>query len=213
MVRVCGPGVRLAVQPPLLAVLLVSSSVAAEPYAAPPPYAPPPAPVVESQFRGAIGASAGTWHNEQDADAGVHASGTLGLWGRFSLSKRIAVQAEIARHKADGNCGEFCTFDAPVIRTYGAMLAVDLRDRGQWMPMLLVGAGLDREDGGFGMKGSHLEGGVGLEYRAEGGFLIGADVRLGGRSIDNGDMILPAVVGGMREGEYRAARITMGIRL
>ena len=64
------------------------------------------------------------------------------------------------------------------------------------------------------------EGGFGLEYRAESRLTVGADARLGGRSIDEDATIQldaansirfagPTV---MREGEYRAVRLTLGVR-
>ncbi len=54
-----------------------------------------------AETRGSIGASAGV---SEDADQGLDASKTLGLWGRIGLSKRLAVQLEIERAKEDYSC-------------------------------------------------------------------------------------------------------------
>jgi hypothetical protein len=171
-----------------------------------------------------IGASAGLWQNEEDAHAGVDSSQTLGLWGRLGLTKRLSGQLELAEHKSGGgDCGDFCTFSPTTIRSMTALLVVDLKDSGKWMPILMAGVGLDRDESelAFPSEATHIEGGLGIEYRAEGGLTFGADVRLGGRSVENGDVILdtggrtpilPAPGVGLREGEYRAARLTLGVR-
>jgi hypothetical protein len=74
------------------------------------------------------------------------------------------------------------------------------------------------------VDGHHFEGGLGLEYRAQGGLVIGLDVRLGGRSLENSDVVIaspdqsPPIIDdgrfvyGVAEGEYRAARLTAGVR-
>jgi hypothetical protein len=123
------------------------------------------------------------------------------------------------------------------IRSGTALLVLDLVDHGRLVPMLLVGAGLDRASSDYvSQAGHHFEGGLGLEYRAAGGFTIGVDVRMGGRSVDDArygatldsTMIEPSscsapeagcgtdtvgLVGytPLREGGYRAARLTIGV--
>lgn len=183
-----------------LAILTSSASVAAE-----------------SQVT--IGASAGLFQNKEDAAAGLDSTETLGLWGRLAFSKRVSGQLEITRHKSEEGCAT-CTFGtATDIRVFSAMLVVDLADSGRWVPTLMAGMGLDRDDGSIPMEGHHIEGGFGLEYRAEGGVTIGADARLGGRSIDDDEVRIQtdgaiAILGPttMRAGEYRTIRLTLGVR-
>jgi hypothetical protein len=171
--------------------------------------------IAEAESRVTVGASVGLWQNEEDANAGIDSSQTLGLWGRFGLTRRVSGQLELAEHKYEGGCGEFCMNTPSTLRSITALVVVDLRDRGPWMPVLLAGMGIDRDESesAFVTEASHIEGGFGLEYRAEGGLTFGADVRMGGRSVD--DELVIAVIpppGAIREGEYRAARVTMGIR-
>lgn len=167
-----------------------------------------------------VGASAGLWQNKQEAEAGIDSTETIGLWARAGLTKRISAQLEIARHKSQSGCAT-CTFGTETdIRVFSGMLVVDLVDGGRWVPTIMAGMGIDRDDGSLPSSGSHIEGGLGLEYRAEGGLTIGADARLGGRSIDNDDVV--GIQEGdsirllgptyMREGEYRAIRVTAGVR-
>lgn len=168
-----------------------------------------------------LGAAAGL--SQDKADGGDESAQSLGLWGRLQLTKRIAGQLELAKQETQFGCAT-CTFGTTsTIRTYTGLMVVDLADSGPWMPILLAGFGLDRDSGSFPTNGRHIEGGFGIEYRASAGLLIGADVRMGGRSIDQQEMILetdPGLVGGdalilrpgLRAGEYRSARITFGVR-
>lgn len=167
-----------------------------------------------------IGASAGLFQNKQDAQAGFDSTQTLGLWARAGMTKRLSAQLEISRHQSEQGC-DTCTFGtATDIRVFSGLLIVDLTDGGRWVPTLMVGAGFDRDDGSLPSSGSHLEGGFGLEYRADSGLTIGADARLGGRSIDDDDTIQVDAANSvrfvgptaMREGEYRAIRLTLGVR-
>jgi opacity protein-like surface antigen len=157
------------------------------------------------------GVSLGLAHSAADADVGVDSSRTLGLFGRIGLSSRLSGQLEVSRHSTEDGSN----LD---IRTGTALLVVDLKSGGRWMPMLMAGAGLDRAEGEFSStSGHHFEGGFGLEYRSDGGLTLGADVRLGGRSIDDDDVVIQDDVvfiapSQMREGEYRSARITLGVR-
>ncbi len=183
-----------------LALLVVSSPAFAEP-------------------KVAAGISAGLFQNTEDAAAGIDSTQTLGLWGRAGLSNRVSAQLEVTRHQSQEGCAT-CTFGtATDIRVFSGLVVVDLKDSGRWIPTLMAGMGIDRDDGSFPQQGHHIEGGVGLEYRAEGGLTFGIDGRLGGRSIDNDDVILedanairafgPTM---MREGEYRTIRLTLGVR-
>jgi hypothetical protein len=74
------------------------------------------------------------------------------------------------------------------------------------------------------MRSHHFEGGLGIEYRGYERWVIGADLRLGGRSIENGAIVLtgadgpppigasPSSLNGIPEGAYLALRLSAGIR-
>ena len=121
------------------------------------------------------------------------------------------------------------------VRKATALLVVDLGAHGRLVPTLLAGIGMDRAESTYGgtSEARHIEGGFGLEYRAAGGLTIGADVRMGGRTLhEPGYETQPVYDGGpgyrdcldacgtgltyapstLREGEYRTARITVGVR-
>ena len=67
------------------------------------------------------------------------------------------------------------------------MIVVELGSlgaRGQFVPLMMAGIGLDDANANFSdSSGYHIEGGFGLEYRADGGLVIGGDARMGGRSV------------------------------
>jgi hypothetical protein len=188
------------------------------------------------------GVGLGLAHSEANADA--EANSTVGLFGRVGFTKRLSAQLELAKIQHDDEAA----WGATAMRTGTALLVVDLRDhdRGPWIPVLMVGTGLDRQTSTYSgiagpvdvvTSGYHIEGGLGLEYRAAGGLTIGADVRMGGRGLDDeyaaqpvgggieGRSAAPCGGGGeeghigrlpapahLSEGEYRSARIALGIR-
>jgi len=165
------------------------------------------------------------WHEQSYSD---EANPTLGLWARVGVGRLLSVQLELQQITSP--------YGGDKIRSGSALLVLDLVGSGRLVPMLFAGGGLDRATYfGGDIEGHHFEGGVGLEYRSSGGLFIGADLRLGGRSLDNGDIILtgggaeplddaaccgdpgrggsialfaPAIA----EGEYRAMRVTAGVR-
>lgn len=167
-----------------------------------------------------VGASLGKSRSEQAVSADQDTLGTLGLWGRVRLTPRLSAQLELVRH--DPACSS-CP-DTSALRTTSALLVVELADKARWMPVLYVGGGLDRDGQGGELRteGHHLEGGLGVEYRADGGFVLGLDARLGGRTIDSrpdvvfadqpGIAIVPLAPSGLQPGEYRALRLTVGFR-
>jgi hypothetical protein len=102
---------------------------------------------------------------------------TLDLFGRIGLARRIGLQAEIARYEADA------TMDSNT-RTFTLAVTYDLADTGHWIPMVLGGAGFDWGDTDFTSEnGHHVEAGFALEYRSDDGLTLGADLRVGTRSI------------------------------
>ncbi|NVB85404.1 MAG: hypothetical protein HOV81_43975 [Kofleriaceae bacterium] len=161
-----------------------------------------------------ITAGVGLGRLQAKADADGDASDTVQLYGRIGLTRRISGQLELQKITLDGT--------SAVGRTGTALLVVDLGSHPHLVPTMFAGFGIDRGDNGFGgdQTGHHIEGGFGLEYRASGGLVISADLRLGGRSVDQSDEVYPLAgvlplyypALPMREGEYRSARVGVGIR-
>lgn len=177
------------------------------------------------------GLTAGVAQSKQDADGGADANHTIGLFGRLGFTPRLAGQLEVSRIQTDDSYVN--------IRSATALLVVDLGSKGRLVPVLVAGLGLDDASDPYGNStgAHHIEGGLGLEYRAEGGFTIGADMRLGGRTLHYDDNVYPLTGGikqtgidasgsgtppqggaiyyapsSLRDGEYRTARITLGIQ-
>lgn len=153
-----------------------------------------------------LGAQIGSIQSAIDADA--DANRAVGLFGRIELAPRISGQLELSKISSDGTT---------TLRTGSALIVVDLT-RGALVPMLFGGIGIDRSNGDESITGAHAEGGLGLEYRASGGLTIGADLRIGARempqpvsylAVEDAARTAPSQ---LSSGEYRAARVTLGIR-
>ena len=165
------------------------------------------------------GVDLGLSHSEYNSNTDTDASSTLGVFARVGLSSRLAAQLEIQRIRTDDTYGA-----AADLQTGTALLVVELGATGRLVPTLMVGVGLDRANADYGetTTGHHIEGGFGLEYRLDGGLTLGADVRMGGRSIDDEtvyayDDAVPGTIAlyapsGLQAGEYRSARVTLGVR-
>lgn len=165
------------------------------------------------------GVNLGLSQSEVDGQQGLDPSRTFGLFGRYSFNTRLAGQLEVARLSTDDTYG-----DATSIRSATASLVVDLGSKGRLVPTLIAGFGMDWASSEYGSSSEahHFEGGLGLEYRAEGGLTLGLDVRLGGRSLHEGeDIAYPTDVRGgvayilpsqLQEGEYRSVQLKLGVR-
>lgn len=176
------------------------------------------------------GVNLGVDQSKESGQAGEDASRTLGLFGRLGLTPRLSAQLEVSKIRlAD---------EATEIRSVTGLLVVDLSSSKTLVPVLLVGVGADwsSSDSIYAdcldcaypvssttQSATHIEGGFGLEYRTPGGFTIGADVRMGGRSMSEEVRAVPVDYAdeptialyyptGMQAGEYRNARIRLGIR-
>ncbi|MBL9018853.1 MAG: hypothetical protein JNL83_31995 [Myxococcales bacterium] len=160
------------------------------------------------------GVHLGITQSKEDGAAGLEPNDTLGLFGRLQLSPRIAGQLEAQKIKTDaGNVD---------IRTGTASLVIDLVAKGRLIPTLAVGMGIDSATTSYGSEtnGHHFEGGFGLEYRADGGLVLGGEFRMGGRSLEQSDKVVPLAEGdlayyvapSLREGEYRSVRLFLGVR-
>ncbi len=159
-----------------------------------------------------LGAGLGVIDAERDWDG--QSDETVQIFGRLGLTSRVAGQLELQKIESSAN--------GTSARTGTALIVVELGNAGRLVPTMFAGLGIDRAENGYGgsEEGSHIEGGFGLEYRVDGGLVIGADVRLGGRSVDNTDEVILDGRGGavsyyaplLIEGEYRSLRVGVGIR-
>lgn len=161
-----------------------------------------------------ITAGVGLGRIQAKSDADGSASDTVQLYGRVGVTPRISGQLELQKITVDTS--------SAAMRTGTLLIVVDLGSSPHLVPTMFAGYGLDRGDNGFGGEstGHHIEGGFGLEYRADGGLVVSADFRLGGRSVDDDQYKVQPLAGTAlyypetpaREGEYRSARVGVGIR-
>jgi hypothetical protein len=188
--RAHGAAMRALAIAPALALLALASTAAAGPITA--------------------GVGVGRVQAEQDWDG--EADGTLHAFGRLGLAQRVGAQLEL--QKIEGTYGT-------QVRTLTALLVVELGESGRLVPTMFGGFGTDRADDGYGyvQRGSHIEGGLGLEYRLDGGLVLMADVRLGGRKVDDDVRIYAEPTGttalyapALIEGEYRSLRAGVALR-
>lgn len=164
------------------------------------------------------GVNLGLSQSELDGEQGIDPGRTIGLFGRLAFTPRLAGQLEVASLQTDDDYGETS------IRSATMSLVVDLGSKGHFVPTLVAGIGMDWASDSYGgaSEAHHIEGGLGLEYRADGGLTLGLDVRLGGRSLhQEDDITYPADVRGgvayvlpsqLQEGEYRSAQFKIGVR-
>lgn len=154
-----------------------------------------------------IGANLGA---SQAKDTMTDASRTLGVFGRLGLADRVAGQLELTQ--MNGQPGI-----ADDIKIGNALLVFDFAT-GPLVPTIVLGGGLDREHWASSTF-AHAEAGLGLELRTRAGFMVGADVRIGTRTLvsqqvyyaDSGAnpwLYDPAT---LHDGEYRSARVTIGV--
>ncbi len=164
------------------------------------------------------GISLGAIQSKVDGVGGATPNQTLGVFGRLAFGKRVAGQLEVGKTETDAS---YVT-----MRKGTALLVVDLGSRGRLVPVLFAGIGLDHATTNSGyteQSAHHIEGGLGLEYRAD-SLILGIDARMGGRTLDGSDQVVPLAgdtrepgiayiaPSGLREGEYRSARVTLGLR-
>lgn len=170
-----------------------------------------PAVAVAGPF--SAGVSFGKTKSKVDASSGADANGTVAVFGRVAVTPRLGGQLELQRIKTDDSSVD--------IRTATALVVLELGGKGRLVPLLMLGYGADKATTSYGYEQTahHTEAGVGLEYRVDGGFVIGADLRIGDRTVDQQDYATPLegdvkafVPSQLRDGEYRAARLTLGLR-
>jgi len=145
-------------------------------------------------------------------DAGSSPNPTLGAFGRLGVARQLAVQLSVARiEMPDGNMMpgiDMKQVDAAVIADLGA---------GTIVPVVIADIGVDRaqwqelRDRVY----AHAEIGLGLDWRFAGGLVIGADARLGHRTLvahseaDIDTYLEPRM---LSEGDYRSVRLYAGVR-
>jgi len=157
------------------------------------------------------GASLGLTQSEQAQN--VSPDKTLAIYGRIGIVPRLSAQLELA--KIDAGDRGFTTADTHAAT---ALAVVDLTG-GRWVPVVLAGIGI--ANGTLGPNSGeidthHVEAGLGLEYRAEGGFVVGIDARLGDRTVDSNSTLTPYLYAPQQpllaDGQYRSVRLAIGIR-
>jgi len=134
----------------------------------------------------------------------------LALYGRYRFTHRVAAQLEVGTIRGDDN---------GALREVTGLAVFDLMDGSRFVPVVLAGVGLDwlSTDYGSSTNAKHIEAGIGLEYRVDNGFVVGADVRIGDRAVDqvyyaqpvNGTLFFAPL--DLRDGQYRSERITVGV--
>lgn len=157
-----------------------------------------------------VGASLGITQSEQTQNESVDK--TYAIYGRIGIVSRLSAQLEVA--KIDASDRGYTEADA---RAVTALAVVDLAG-GHWVPVLLAGIGFANATVGPNsgeIDTHHVEAGLGLEYRAAGGFVIGIDARIGDRTIDSDTTLhpdlysLPPI---LPDGQYRSVRLAIGVR-
>jgi hypothetical protein len=163
--------------------------------------------------RPALSAGVGLGRTQDKVNADGDASDTMQVFGRLSFTKRLAAQLEFQKLSLP--------YGDTNVRSATLLLVVDLGHKGHFYPIMFGGFGGDKATDSYGYEssGSHKEGGLGLEYRGDGGFTLGLDLRLGGRSTNDEvevladrDVIAIYPTPGLQAGEYRSARLYAAIR-
>ncbi|MEO8844693.1 MAG: outer membrane beta-barrel protein [Kofleriaceae bacterium] len=127
-----------------------------------------------------VGAGGGI--TQDQVSSGQDPNSSLSLFGRFGLTSRVSAELDITKVGNDST--------GTSARTVTGFAVFDLGSNPHWVPQIFAGAGIDREDLSYGESdGHHFEGGLGLEFRATGGFVVGARFHLGGRSIDSQPLV------------------------
>ena len=165
----------------------------------------------------AVTAGVGLGVQQDEAQADADPNTTMNLWGRLQMIGRVSGQLELARVGTQDGSGVD-------IRSMTGVAVVDL-GRSHLMPMVLAGLGADHVDTAYTSEEYiHAFLGFGLEYRAANGFVFGGDFRIGNRSSTEPQYKAQPVTDVQAgqtarlapsdhdEGQYRAFRLTMGIR-
>lgn len=133
---------------------------------------------------GPITVGAGLGITQDEASSTQDPFSTLSLLGRLSLGHRLSAEVDITKVN---------TAQSYSARAVTGLAVLDLGSNVHWVPQLFVGLGVEGWDAGYGATtlAHHVEGGAGLEYRADGGFSIGARFHIGDREIDSEPKAVP----------------------
>jgi len=172
-----------------LAALLVCSTAAASPFT--------------------IGAGLGMTQDEVNSHQDPNS--TLSVLGRIGLSQRFSLELDLSRINTGANNAS---------RTATGLALFDLGSNPRWVPQVFAGLGVYNSDLGYGSDdGHHLEAGIGLEYRATGGMVIGARFHIGDRTMDSQPAVYPLACctdlyspPSLNEGQYRTLDAYAGVR-
>ena len=165
---------------------------------------------------GPLTAGAGLGITQDEAASQLQPDHSESLFARLALTPRLGAQVELSKIDASDR-----GLPDLAVRTANVLAVLDLGSRGHLVPMLLAGAGYDRATEGTGtgeIDAHHLEVGLGLEYRADGGLVVGADARLGDRTVDSNSFLVPLACctlwsqPTLSDGQYRSVRVTVGVR-
>ncbi|MEO7733635.1 MAG: hypothetical protein ABIY55_21910 [Kofleriaceae bacterium] len=177
----------------MLAVALAAAPVAAEPV---------------NKQPSVFGVQGGRVQTAAEADNGIDASDTLGLFVRKGFSHRWALQFDLSRTRQDD--WSIISSTASVMHAFG--------DSKRLVPMVRGGVGFDTSDDTGAV---HAEAAAVLELRLDGGLVLGADLSIGARNspgvncaYDGYDsQVGPNTCGGesVFRSTYRAAKLTLGM--
>lgn len=164
-------------------------------------------PTAASAERFAAGVALGSTQIERQAEAGLDASSTTGLWFRYNAHPRIAIEVGLGKIATESGSASIRTFSLE-----GRAAPVAWRD-GTLRPIIMLAVAHDSSDWS-GWDRTEL--GLGLEFDLSRQFLIGADLRAGDRSWDESTGIDDTPVArlpvDLEEGSYRSSRLYLGMR-
>lgn len=163
-----------------------------------------------------FGVQGGAVQTAAEADFGIGASDTLGLFFRRGFSHRWALQFDL--NKARQDHWDIVSSSASVMHAFG--------DSKWFVPMLRAGVGFDASDDTSAL---HAEAAAVLEVRSDSGIVLGLDLSVGARDTPGmscaydfydpqyGPRIDPAPnsCGGesVFRSSYRAIKLTLGMAL
>lgn len=158
-------------------------------------------------FASPITVGAGLGITQDQVNTGQDPNSTLSVFGRFGLTSHLSAELDITKvNLAEGVSA----------RRISGFAVFDLGSNPHWVPQIFAGLGIDRAGttNYDETDGHHFEGGLGLEYRATGGFIIGARFHLGGRSIDSTPKVYTDLYSSysLQASQYRTLDAYAGIR-
>lgn len=177
----------------VLGVALAAAPVAAEPV---------------NKQPSVFGVQGGRVQTAAEANNGIDASDTLGLFVRKGFSHRWALQFDLSKARQDE--WSIVSSTASVMHAFG--------DSKRLVPLVRAGVGFD---GAHDTVALHAEAAAVLELRLDGGLVLGADLSVGARNsagvmcaYDAYDpQVGPDTCGGesVFRSTYRAAKLTLGM--